>query len=355
MRITLEDSDASSPLTGAGHLYLVAREDIEVNGEGDVLRAGNPFGPLTIFSGDLADLTNPDRYGTGDTELTRHARSVTGFDGTTEAAWSKMVTYAEGIDQQYDYELPPQPIEGRLDIANSNAVVFSALNSVDVDARELPDVEPPDASQYPAGFPGAALSATYIGMPTLLGIEILADREPPHAGDDFPWRSVAIRSEDTGDTLFLPEQFCYTWSDVDFVDHNITSLHFANGTTWDGDQIAAEIDGYIDIFPSEYYGPRGQMFEGTGGNDTENGGPGDDTFDLGAGRPSRTSCAATRGLIGSRAATERIGWRAGWVPMCSPSLRRTMPRRRCRSWRSCSISAMRRTTGSTSRPWMPTA
>jgi Ca2+-binding RTX toxin-like protein len=205
MRITLEDTIALGTVTLAGHLYLVARDDGEMNGDGDVIRGGNPTGLLAVYTGPLNE--SLDRYEPGQTEATHHARSVTGFGGTTEAAWSHMSSYAQGINQgQYDYEIPPHPAEQRLDLANSNAVVFSALNSIGIDARSLPDIEPPDASQYPYGFPGAALSSGYSGMPTLLGSSWGPDPERIVASTELE-AGVALLGRDHVDDTLIGTRF----------------------------------------------------------------------------------------------------------------------------------------------------
>ena len=80
-----------------------------------------------------------------------------------------MVAYAQGIDGVYDYELPFHH-QDRYHVANSNAVIFSVLNHVGVDARTLDDVDPPNTGWYAEGYPGAGSPGSlYTSLPTLLG------------------------------------------------------------------------------------------------------------------------------------------------------------------------------------------
>ncbi|HMR34515.1 MAG TPA: hypothetical protein PKA13_25770, partial [Geminicoccaceae bacterium] len=105
-RITLEDKPALVSLTGAGHLYLVLRNDIQSNNEGLVIRGGQDgavSGPLGIQA-DMELGQSEDAYGVSDTESTRHARDITAEVGPGD--WSAMVAHAQGIDGVYDYELP---------------------------------------------------------------------------------------------------------------------------------------------------------------------------------------------------------------------------------------------------------
>ena len=135
-RITLEDKPALGEVTGAGHLYLVLRDDSETDDEGLIIRGGQD-GTLTGTLGIEADVVlgnSEDAYDLPDTESTRHARDITAEVGL--GSWSAMVAYAQGIDGVYDYELPLASGD-RYHVANSNAVIFSVLNLVGVDARTL--------------------------------------------------------------------------------------------------------------------------------------------------------------------------------------------------------------------------
>ena len=121
-----------------------------------------------------------DEYESGDTEISRNARdlaqylSSSGF--TVSTAWAAMVTYAAGIEAaEYDYELP-FATDDRIHVANSNAVVFSVLNQVNVDARQVGDLG--SGGDYSAGLPGAAPpEGAYTSIPTLLGSDSGPDPE----------------------------------------------------------------------------------------------------------------------------------------------------------------------------------
>jgi hypothetical protein len=134
IRINLEDKLAVSEWTEAGHLYIVLRDGLDVDEDGEVIRGGKDgmvYGPLRVDA-DVPLSDTADEYQAGQTEDSRHARdlapyfSASGYSLT--GAWMAMATYAAGIDAaQYDYELPFATGE-RIHVANSNAVVFSVLN-----------------------------------------------------------------------------------------------------------------------------------------------------------------------------------------------------------------------------------
>jgi hypothetical protein len=79
-----------------------------------------------------------------------------------------MTAFAQGLGLAYDYEFPG-PIGTTGHVANSNATVLSVLNAVGVDVRTISGIDPYDPFQHLYGFPGAALSDGYGGLPTLLG------------------------------------------------------------------------------------------------------------------------------------------------------------------------------------------
>jgi hypothetical protein len=150
-RITLEDKPALGAVTGAGHLYVVLREDGEADGQGLVIRGGQGgtiSGLLEVDAGGLLVATE-DEYSPSDTELSRHARDIT--DLVCTGSWSAMVDFARGIDGVYDYELPFASGD-RVHVANSNALIFSVLNAVGIDARTIDGIDPPNVDWYSRRF-----------------------------------------------------------------------------------------------------------------------------------------------------------------------------------------------------------
>ena len=146
IRIALEDKSALDEWTDAGHLYIVKREDSQANKDVMIIMGGKKgilYDPLQADA-DISLYNSEDAYEIDDTEVLRHARNINPYLGSTDdaltTAWSIMAGYVDGIDAvQYDYELPFTTAE-RVHVANSNAVIFSALNQVGVDARTIGDV-----------------------------------------------------------------------------------------------------------------------------------------------------------------------------------------------------------------------
>jgi hypothetical protein len=188
-RIFLESRVAFNPAFCSGHLYMVKRvvELDDTTGQitnslkdtDDVIQATSStvlatLNRLTVSAGIRLD-ASPDRYVGNDTPASRFSLDITSFilaggvSGTVDAAWTVMANYARGIGEvHYNYEFP-DGIDNHL--ANSNATILSALNTVGVDVRALPRHDGNPGSYLDGGayfannFPGASNSSDS----TLLG------------------------------------------------------------------------------------------------------------------------------------------------------------------------------------------
>jgi hypothetical protein len=134
--------------TGDDHMYLVMRS-VEVDDSGvvisnsatadDKVLRGGPSNVITLGTSADKLSSSRDAYGPNDTPATRNSVDVTslimaGNDfSDVQNAWNTLTADVLGIDGAYTYELPGGPPH----VANSNAVVFSALAAVGVDARDI--------------------------------------------------------------------------------------------------------------------------------------------------------------------------------------------------------------------------
>jgi hypothetical protein len=173
-KIYLEHKQADVPSTDYGHLYLVVRDDDPVIlSEGNVIR-----GDADIW----IDLVTSESGGalaeSGDEfpQTEHNYQDITGLilgssytENDVLDVWDGMVDFALGIHGLYDYEFPVSfDDDGRMHIANSNAVILSVLNFVNADVRAVDLV---GDNPFSDGLPGAegGLHDTQHGMPTLLG------------------------------------------------------------------------------------------------------------------------------------------------------------------------------------------
>jgi hypothetical protein len=183
-RIFLESRNVFG--SGMGHMYLVFREEgAATDDDNDHVIAGEPnylglipIGTrIVVFAGVAIGTTNGDKYN-GATAQSRFSLDITdrvtsgGVAENVQAAWTAMVAAANGIrDARYNYELPGPP-----HVANSGALILSALNAVGVDVRDLPRHDGQQGTTYlapgaiaPAGFPTSFPGASNSSQPTLLG------------------------------------------------------------------------------------------------------------------------------------------------------------------------------------------
>lgn len=154
--------------TSYQHLYLVLREEPQTPEEfnslswrqsGNVIKGAAPAlgvgGALRAETGLLANTL--DRY-ESQSDITNRGIPVDLSGVLSPSNWTAMEEAALGLHQAaYRYEVP-NVLLGQGPIANSNAIIFSTLNSVGIDVRQ----------HLPVGvsFPGAVQQATLLGEGT---------------------------------------------------------------------------------------------------------------------------------------------------------------------------------------------
>lgn len=165
------------------HTYLVLREDgVERESAADELSrwiGGQPAGPGPLGNIETAEGQfggSKDWYGSSSGNSTAAQRTylditetvVAKFGGSVESAWAAMAEFANDLHLQYDYEIATWT---GTHVASCNAVIFSVLNSIGIDARDYFTSATLNVTGQFSSFPGGdgEVSSDWTNFPTLLG------------------------------------------------------------------------------------------------------------------------------------------------------------------------------------------
>jgi hypothetical protein len=222
LRIFLESKEAFNVSEG-GHLYLVLRT-VEVDSNGTIvsnnydaskdrqMSGTSDTGTATLRTGERLLAQSDDYYRDAQTPSVRHSEDITaklnvqnltgGNDAAVRAVWDALASTVSKLNDMYVYELPFVQLFDHL--ANSNAVVLTALESMNVDVRDIVVTDGPFIGQkyvesfFPRGIPGAD---SY--RPTLLATEDVTSANGLNQEINGPDQAIRILGRDNRADTFL--------------------------------------------------------------------------------------------------------------------------------------------------------